>query len=195
MDLDTQFYPFAYHKGKVTTFKRGTEFARSYFGGPADFKVKGIEHGPKKLHHIASILNSDVGLDVHGHGGFLPFYYGMCFDGCELEYSCSYMGYITINKMEPVESIDDWPYDDYPRYLPYFPLEVDEQSEVSNEQIIERLCQYVDEVSDDTFVFVVPSNPELGFSMWGPSGDAEGVELIFLFDTKTGTVRIHNVCS
>lgn len=197
MELDNHIYPFIYYKGKARILTRCEEFASSYFGGPGDIKIKGLPHGPKKLHHIATIVNSDTGLDTFDFGVSLPFYYGMSFDGCKLEYQCSYRGYIDITQIEPENSCDDWPYENYPIHLPYFPLcvekAIDITPEEANYQLSGTLHGY--EILDEELVLIVPPNPRLGMSLWGPHGDAEGIELVFIFNTKTGAMKVQNSCS
>ncbi|TQV75233.1 hypothetical protein FLL45_09870 [Aliikangiella marina] len=191
MDIFELKYPFAYFQGTLTSFCRGDEYTLSYFGGPSLKKIRGLNYGPRGLHHIATINGSDIGLSQFGISS-VPFYFGMCFDGCELEYSTHYSGDVNIEKMDPVESSSSWPYPSYPDYLPYFPLTVESTSVISKNEFSERVWM---ELSEDELVFVVPTNPELNFSMWGPDGDAEGVELRFVYNPSKEYMKVNADCS
>lgn len=195
MDLNTQIYPFAYYKGKLITFNQADEFTVSYFGGPGDLQVGGTKHGPRKIHHIATLNYTDLNADYFDFGSSLPFYYGMCFDGCELEYFYTDSSKLKITDMEPTKSNDDWPYEGFPNHLPYFPLYVNEIKSISEKEALDKFSQYVDTISDVELIFIVPPNPKLGVSMWGPTGDAEGVKLVFVYNIKSKKMRVHNVCS
>jgi hypothetical protein len=191
MEIFESKYPLAYYQGKLKTFRRGNEYTLSYFGGPKQSRISGLSHGPRSLHHIATVNGRDLGLSKFGIST-VPFYYGMCFDGCEIEYTTHYSGDVKIEKMEPNESSTNWPYPSYPEFLPYFPLELDSTYDVSKEQFKERVWADLD---DDEMVFVVPTNPDLNFSMWGPDGDASGVELLFFYNPSKEYMRAQNACS
>lgn len=183
-------YPFAYFQGTLTSFCRGDEYTLSYFGGPSLKKIRGLNYGPRDLHHIATINGSYLGLSSYGIST-VPFYFGICFDGCELEYSTHYSGDIKVEKIDPAQSSSDWPYSSYPEHLPYFPLKVDSTVELPKSEFMERVWM---ELSDDELVFVVPTNPDLDFSMWGPDGDAEGVEFVFVFNPEKEYMRTSLSC-
>lgn len=195
MGLNSKFYPFAYYKSKVITFKQAEEFTVSYFGGPGDMQIIGTDHGPRKIHHVATLNYTDLNADYLDFGSSLHFYYGMCFDGCELEYQYSDTGKLKITDMEPTTSSDDWPYEGFPNQLPYFPMCINEINSISENDAMDKFSQYVDVISDEELVLIVPPNPKLGISMWGPMGDLEGVELVFVFNIKSKKMRAHNVCS
>ncbi len=177
------------------SFKISDRFGPNFFGGPGQYIFKGQEFGPKKLHHIASLSINDVGLNKYDFGSIIPLYYGMCYDGCELKYKFNLYNKITIEHISPKQSSSNWPYEDYPNYLPYYPLCIDKTYDVSNEIFLERVCQSICEIPEQAMIIVIPPNPTLGVSMWGADGDAEEIELVFIFDTDRGVIQTSNVCS
>lgn len=195
MNLDSHPYPFVYFRGKATTFTRSNRFEFSYFGGPGDFFIDGPDYGPSHVHHILTLWNTHTGIQGYDFGVTVPFFYGMCFEGCDLEYRRSAHAAIEITKIDPMESTEGSPYPGYPPLLPYIPLTVEESIEMPLEQFSESVMQGIDSLADDILVAVVPPNPLIGVSMWGPSGDHETVQVIFLYDTKKGTTVAYNACT
>ncbi len=143
-------YPYAYYRGKVVIFTRSEQFETSYFGGPGDDCIDGKDYGPSHIHHIARIANQALGIEGYGFGFAVPFYYGMCFDGCSLRYKRTAASAIEITEIVPSESSDDWPYPGFPPLLPYFPLKVEESKEFSFEEFSETVMQGAEVEDDDT---------------------------------------------
>lgn len=195
MNLGSHFYPFSYYKGLATTFTRSNRFESSYFGGPCDFYVDGIEYGPSHVHHIATISNRDLGIEGYNLGNRSPFIYGMCFDGCSLSYKRTAHSAIEITSIEPNQSSDGWPYNGYPPLLPYLQLRVEERQEMPLAEFSEAVMQRIDSLEENQLILVVPPNPLMEASLWGPSGDREEVQIIFIYNTETGVIKAHNVCS
>lgn len=195
MNLEGYPYPFSYHKGKVTAFTKSDQYEVSYFGGPGDFEVTGLKHGPRPLHHIATIATRDLGVEKTGLGFSIPFYYGMRFDGGSVNYKNSAYSEIEVTAMSPSESSDDWPCPGFPDLLPYIPLKVGACEEMDVEEFSEYVMQGVDPTNEDVLILVVPPNPRMGVSMWGPAGDAEEVQIIFNCDVAKGTVEAYNACT
>lgn len=98
-----------------------------------------------------------------------------------------------ITEMEPTASSSDWPYPEYPAYLPYFPLRLQRRSECSFQEFAQLSCQPLETVASEVII-LVPASPVLGVSMWGPSGDSEGVQVVFRCDLAKGTVETYNQC-
>ena len=202
MNLDSEHYPFLYFRGQVTTFKRSEQTSKSYFGGPGKASVQGIQYGPQPLHHIATISTAHLGLSDSKFGDTIPFYYGMCFGGCELTYklpvytmAVACAPTIKITKLHPTESSKAWPYEDYPRLLPYLPLEIKKRITMPLQTFSNSVMQGIDDLSDDELILVVPPNPMMGVTLWGPDGDAEEVQIIFRYNSKTGTLVAQNACT
>lgn len=192
MDIFEHDFPLVIYNGEAIFFERSDKFTSSYFGGPGMFRVSGTSHGPRKLHHIATLTISDLNFDSFNFGSCVPFYYGICFDGCEMEYSFDIGEKLVLKSIDPSKSSADWPYEDYPSHLPYFPLKVASRKPVSQLEATERL--QLEQISNENIYLIVPVNPYLNMSLWGPDGDLEGVEIVFDFDTKSGLVKVRNVC-
>jgi hypothetical protein len=118
----------------------------------------------------------------------------MTFDGCSMEYKTNWRA-IEITKMEPTVSSDEWPYPDYPVHLSYVPLEVKGNRECSLKEFSDSVMQGIDRTSDSEVIVIVPPNPDLRMSIWGPSGDLNDVQIIFRYDSATGITKAYNACT
>jgi len=193
MQPDDLLWPVAFHKDHAYFLERSEKRAGSCLGGPLGRSVRGIKHGPMPLHHIAT-LNGDCVeplWQVIG-GGTLPLLYGMCFDACILKYSYTATN-IELLEMKPKRSASEWPYSDYARYLPYFPLRLGRKVQCSLEEFSEVSCQQLD-VAPSVLVVIVPPSTVLGMSLWGPSGDGEGTQIVFHCDISKRIVSAYNQC-
>ncbi len=195
MKLSSHPYPFSYYKGLATTFTRSDRFESSYFGGPCDFYIDGIEFGPSHVHHIATISNNDLGIHNYDLGFKSPFIYGMCFDGCALSYKRTANSAIEITSIEPSQSTDGWPYNGYPPLLPYLQLRVEERQKMPLTEFSEAVMQGIDSLEEHELILIVPTNPLMEASLWGPSGDKEEVQIIYIYNTETGVIEAYNACS
>jgi hypothetical protein len=187
---------FAYCDGTLISFERAYKFSASEFGGPLDAKLSGIEHGPKPLHRIAQLAAMDLRPKIVGGGERtklfnLPLIYGMCFDGCNIDYHVDIKGNIEIRKMRPTESSDDWPYRNYPPLLPYFPLRVGETRSCSYAEFAEPFCNMPEQQTTE-LVVAVPTPATLGISLWGRY--ASEVTIVFECDLAERMVYAFNVC-
>jgi len=124
----------------------------------------------------------------------LIFQFGLTFDGCCLKYKTGYRK-LKIVHMEPMTSSDDWPYTHYPVLLPYIPLETKESRECSLSEFSDSVMQGIDNVGELEVIVVVPPNPELGMSIWGPSGDANDVQMVFRHDPASGITEAYSACT
>jgi hypothetical protein len=195
MSLRTKNFPYAYYRGKVFRFAASKQTRFSFFGGPARHLVGGVEHGPHPLHHVMTIWNRDLDIPGYDFGNEVPLLYGLCFDGCRLEYKRTATRAIELTKLTPASSSDDWPYPYYPLLLPYVPLEVEESQACSLDEFSSSVMQGVKSVNDSEVLVVVPPNPEIGMSIWGLDGDADDVQIIFRYDTQTGVTKAYNACT
>jgi hypothetical protein len=187
MDLDDAQYPYSYFRGRATTFTRSDLTRQSYFGGPGQFTLKGKPHGPLPLHHLATISVADLGIQDSRFGSMIPFYHGVCFECCRLDYklpvhniSVASAPYLEVTGIDPSESSDDWPYAGYPKLLPYIPLKVQETMAMDLETFSDSVMQGIEDLNDDDLVFVIPPNPGMGVSLWGPDGDRANVQFIWI---------------
>jgi hypothetical protein len=194
MSLGSENYPYVFFKGRVTTFRPGNRFGPHYFGGPYNDIIEGIEYGPRPLHHLVSIGNSE--LEIPNQLGFsLPFYYGMCYEGCRIEYKRTRLSVFEVTKLDPRESSEECPYPLYPIYLPYVPLEVNERRECAARELSDSVYQGIKDVTESEVVVVIPGNPELRVSLWGHDGDSHGIQIVFRHDIQNGITKGYSTCT
>jgi hypothetical protein len=185
----------AFYHNATYALVRAVNPYSAIFGGPPEYSVAGKSYGPCRLHHIASLgcsfLQGALGRsDLFAN---VPLVYGMCYDGCRLRYQYGY-GKITILELNPRKSSEGWPYPDYPAILPYCPLALGERKKMPWRKFIGRFPNMPDQQPTE-LVVVVPPPMTLGVSLWGPTGDAEGVAIVFECDLETQQVSAYNVCS
>ena len=187
-------YPAAFYGGHAHFYERDVRYSPSYFGGPTSIRFSGLRHGPKRLHHIVT-LNWDAIPGVEDHGfSDISLFYGMCYSGCTMSYQMTESLRFRLLELQPRKSSADWPYSKYPDLLPYVPLRLARRVGCSPERFREFLIQR-GEINSKEVVVVIPPMFDLGMSLWGPSGDAEGVQVVFHLDLETRTVRAYNECT
>jgi hypothetical protein len=193
---DDLLYPAIFHAGKAYFLERSTKRQASYFGGPIDPAVAftGVQHGSRRLHHILKIDGDCFQPMWHVPGGHhLHLVYGMCFGGGNITYR-SKLYEIEVLEMNPAESSEDFPYHCYPDLLPYLPMRLQACVDCTLEEFSQVSCQPLELISSEAIV-IVPPSPVLGMSLWGPSGDAEGVQIVFrCMIERHGIVMAANQC-
>lgn len=163
----------------------------SYFGGPGyDMVIEGPRYGPRRVHHILTLSHGAHGIRATGFK--TSFYYGLCFDGCRLEWQRKATAAIQITRIEPRKSARDFPYFGYPDLLPYFPLETKHQSAASADDIKQAIYNTSWNIDSSKVYVIAHSHPELGIALLTPESD---VDLVFEYDTSTGRIRATNQCS
>ncbi|HVK57701.1 MAG TPA: hypothetical protein VM735_02890 [Candidatus Kapabacteria bacterium] len=190
MHPDDLLYPAIWFRGIGYFLRRADRHTGSYFGGPFEGDITGVPYGASPLHHIAQIRGAACPPLT-----LPPLIYGICYDGCEMRYREAKHGEIDILEMEPKRPSIDWPYPNYPPHLPYFPLELEREQTCSLKEFSELSCQPPFDALDREALIVVPPSPVLGFSIWGPSGDMECVQIVFRYDTKTQIISAMNQCA
>ena len=85
-------------------------------------------------------------------------------------------------------------YTPYPDLLPYVPLRLARRVRCTAEQFRELLLQQ-GEVKAEEVTIIIPPMFDLGLSLWGHSGDAEGVQIVFQLDVEKRRVRVYNECT
>lgn len=183
MKPEDLIYPAVFFQGNVYFLEHANRITSSRFGGPVDYDVTGIKHGPRKLHHFLTLQGDSFEPLWNTPGVFvMQLPYAMCFGGGDMTYVHSYTG-VTIEEMSQATSSEDWPYPDYPAMLPYFPLRLKERVESTLDEFTAPFALNLEASSSDAVV-IVPPSPVLGMSLWGPSGDAEGVLVVFVVRMK-----------
>ncbi len=163
-------------------------------GSAGRLQFSGIVHGPRHLHHIATLASDAFpDIDLRGLMG-LSLFYGMCFSYCSMSYRVTGTNRYALMELEPTESSKDWPYPDYPDLVPSIPLRLARRIPCSRDRFDDLLAQPITFEADELIV-VVPPISDLGMSLWGDDGDAEGLQIIFKYDLRARIVRAYNVCS
>jgi hypothetical protein len=183
---------FAYCDGTAYSFERGQKHSDSVFGGPLEAQLSGIEHGPKPLHMIARLGYHDLPVLRGHHLWDIPLIYGMCYDGCRIEYRVG-TGGVELRKLRPTQSTDDWPYLHFPLLLPYVPLQIGATRPSSYAEFAEAFTNMPEE-QPSALVVAVPPPATVGVSLWG-SGDQENVTILFECDLAEKIVYASNLCS
>lgn len=184
-----------YYGGNLYRFRKSRKHEFSWFGGPCEKYPSGIEHGPQPLHHVATLWRHHLPFLLEQYIPELPLFYGFCFDGCRLRYRVGDNEQsVTLLELEPTESAEDFPYQNYPGMFPYYPVAPLKPEPVSKETFLEMLHQPL-EISSGDLMVLVPSQFTLGISLWGPNGDAEEVQVVFRIKTKERTVEGFNLCT
>ena len=180
--------------GKTFSFVRSNRDAGSTYGGRLDEKVSGCTFGPRRLHKLGQLTASSIsGLSSPRNVFGLPLVYGFHFDGCLLKYGFG-ANTVEVLSISPAQSSEDWPYINYPPLLPRLPIEALPPRIEQWRQFSERFPNLPTTQSAD-LIAVAPPVFTIGHSMWGPSGDHEGVSVVFECDLGQQIVTSYNVCS
>ena len=192
MQPDDLIFPAAYCDSVAYYFERSDCWSASYFGGPSDFAIRGPEGKTSRIHHISSFTARD--LPIGRFGLQLPLFYGIQHSGCRIRYRVTSSNEFELIELVPPQPAKRFPYPEYPSLLPYIPLRVAREIRCGLEEFAGVLCQQAKSIEPSTLLIAVPASPVLGVSLWGPTGDAECVQMIFECDISTGTVRAFNQC-
>jgi hypothetical protein len=192
----------AYHREHLYEYDISDRHTGCTFGGPCSSPIYGDIRNVEYLHQVAMIAGTQRPDYASKYLQNLPLLYGIRFSGCDLSYrlvsgtlphdrrEILYRG-IEILELSPDEPDDDWPYPNYPIYLPYWPIEVK----------VSRPChwkEFAEEIFDarenppSQLIFAMSPPTNLGISLWGLDGDMEGVQIIWEVDTDTNHVLVTN---
>jgi hypothetical protein len=116
----------------------------------------------------------------------------MCYGSGQLTYRFKYSDVSIL--VSPGAFTKDWPYRDYPPILPYVPLAVSKRKKQSWRQFAADFPNMKEDQPSD-LVVVVPPPATIGVSLWGLTGDSEGVAIVFECDLETQKVTAYNVCT
>lgn len=183
-----------HHAGLTTPFVQSTAHSLCWFGGPLEAEVVG-EDLARPLHQIATLHLSLF----NGHGAprnvyQLPLVHGLFYDSGSLRYDFKGFHSVRITPGLLGEPTPNWPYRGYPELLPFVPLEPNAPLRETWEAFSTR-APNLPHKQPSEMVVLVPPPATIGFSMWGRSGDAEGVTLVFECDLENQVVMTYNVCS
>jgi hypothetical protein len=179
---------YAFHDQKLYIFERAERRSHSYFGGPLPGEIVGEPFGPKPLHQIACLSGWHIAALNRNHLHTLPLIHGMCFSGCQLSYRIHYGHKVEILKIKPAQSLEDWPYANFPPLLPYVPLRLeDTPRSASYDDFARRFPNMPSEPAE--LMVAVPAPATIGLSLLGDSGDWDDVTIIFECDLKKQEVK------
>lgn len=187
-------FPVAYYRGMAYFFRPTDRYSPTYFGGPSEVRFTTVPHGPLPLHHVLTLAGAVIPALEEFYVFSLPLFYGLRYDGCSLTYRMPERSVCKITKLQPRRSSDDFPYREYPVLLPYLPLRLARRTRCTAEQFAGFSYQGLN-IKTKTMAVIVPPLFLGGVSIWGPIGDAEGVQMIFECDFETQTVRASNQCT
>lgn len=181
-----------HHAGWTTAFVQANATTASSFGGAINRRLSGAPFGPRRLHQLGFVAFADLKPSVSTPVDGLPLIYGLNFDGCDLSYRVA-RDAVDIEFIRPNRSSNDWPYEGYPSELPLVPL-VAKTARRQTWEDFGELVPNLNEYETGGVTVIVPPPTNLGLSLWGPAGDAEGVTIVFQYSPVVGRVRAFNVC-
>lgn len=182
-----------YYKEKSWSLIPGGVDARSFFGGPHSVHVESIvELESSIVHHIATINLPKFGVGNPRFGFTLPLFYGICHEGCEIEYRKTATAAVEFTSLDPEEADEGYPYHGYPAVIPYFELGIAESKNFAPSHLEDRLRNTGWSIRADCLYAIVMQHPAVGHCLFEPGAD---VEMVFEYDPETGHVRGTNQCS
>lgn len=111
-----------YANGRKFIVNRSNSRSASWFGGPgSDEVIEGLRVGPRRLHHILTLNHGEFGIQSLRFGFKASFYYGLCFEDCELEWQRTATSAIRITSLDPRKSGKEWPLLWLSRHFAVFP--------------------------------------------------------------------------
>jgi hypothetical protein len=182
-----------FNNGMLYELERSARHESSYFGGPPEVLIEGMPRRSRPLHHIVTLWNYHIDLKSVRFGMRTPCFYGLRYEGCELAYQRTGTAAINITSLKPRQPGDDYPYAGYPDLLPYVPLRLATKVECTAEQLSGRLYNTGWRCQPSKVYVVVPNPPDIGFTVWGPSGN--DVAIVFEYDPEIGVMRACNQCT
>lgn len=167
--------------------------ARHRAGGRTQVPLVGVPRGSRPLQRLLELGDELPFVDESSCGGRLELLYGFCYSGCRLTYSFTDQ-LIQMLELEPAAGESDWPYPGFPDVLPEVPLEVDQRLPWDSRRVAREFLDGAP-LGGDQALIVVPALRLAGVPLWDPEGEAEGVEVLFLWEKKSGRVVAWNRCS
>lgn len=191
----TNFRPIAeiYHRGKIWSLVPGGADSHSYFGGPhTDHVESSVDLDSAIIHHIATINLPKFGVGNPRFGFSVPLFYGVCHEGCTIEYHKITPAAVEITSLEPAEADEGYPYHGYPAVIPFYELGIGETQDCKPSDLEDRLANTGWPIRADCLYVIVKQHPAVGHSLFEPGSN---VEIVFEYDPEAGTVRGTNQCS
>ena len=192
----TTFHPMpetlivVHTRGCTYHFEPSQQNSESIYGGPLEPSLIGMAAGPAPLHHIATL--SAMQLPMLGSTS-LPLLYGFQYSGCEMRYQYSAQA-VDVQSLDPSESTEDWPYEDYPAQLPRLALKLAKTQAETWQEFSARYPNLAARQPAE-LVAIIPPALTIGQSLWGEDGDAEEVCVVCECELSQHSVHTYNICS
>ncbi len=166
------------------------------FGGPLDLTVRGFPRNRRPLHRLLTLDLRDSRLSISlPNTDSLPLLYGFAYDGCLLDYQVASDAEVRITDVSPRVPSQEWPYRGYPDHFGARRVALGERQRISRRMVTRLTWQGLDDEAADQLVVVVRPSASFGVSLWGESGDAEEVEVVFCVEPEAGRVSASNQCT
>jgi hypothetical protein len=185
---------YAFHNNTLYKFERADRRTASWFGGPLRAEFSGQSFGPKPLHQIASVGCLHLPALSPTYIFELPLIFGMHYGGCELLYRLEEGRRVEVLRIEPVSSLDDWPYPNFPPLLPFVPLRLEDTPRAESYDEFARRFPNMPWPQPTELVCAVPPPATIGLSLW-EDGDLNDVTIVFECDLKKKEVRSYTATS
>lgn len=199
-------FPWAWYRDQLVVLQPTLDTSLpNQFGGTRNASWTGLSKGCKP--HLVLDLNPATlpfplprGSPVFQR---LPLYHPLkASDGPEMLYRAESNGLLVATKSPAAKRADrDWPYPDYPAFLPPRGLAIEGPFPVPFVALFplggDRVFSVQDLPEDaDKFliVFVQACEAGLGVSLLGPDAESEGAQIVFFINPETGTVWTYNQC-
>lgn len=203
MNPDPFLWPVVFTGSTAVYFEPTTHLGSAYFGGPLEQEFDGLSFGPEPLHRIFTFSPAGMpqpkGNNLQGR---MSLFFGMRYQSCQLVYDVEVAGAVnaqvindwdrktSVTAMRPTASNPNWPYQSYPVLLPYVRMKERERTEMAPEEFAEQHIQGgLPELTAADMCIVVPPVSAFGVSMWGPTGDDAGSQIVFRYGYRTNEIR------
>lgn len=183
-----------FHDGQHHVLESGGADGGSRFGGAI---VRPLDEGKVTaaavLHNIVTIGPADsAAMRLDEFGGGMSLVAPMRHDGTWLEYE--HGATLVVRRVSELVTDGSWPYPGFPDEVPELPLQLVESRPSTREQFSQLAPNLEMDERIDLFV-LLPTPCDIGFSLWGPEGDAEEVALAWFCEAQSGLIRVCNLCT
>jgi hypothetical protein len=169
---------------------------RHTFGGPLELLVRGFPKNRRPLHRFLTLDLRDPRFGVSlPNAQSLPLLYGFVYDACVLDYQIVSDAEVRIIELTPSRPSKHWPYANYPDHFSAKPVAFGRRRPIRRAALARLTWQGLNDEAADQLVVVVRPGDQFGVSLWGESGDAEEVEVVFRVGPESGRVSVSNECT
>ena len=167
---DTHSVIEVFFKGKKWSLGLTGKESRCYFGGPISDHVETKINLKKAALHNLGTLNLPKFNAGFKFGFSLPLLYGICHEGCEIEYKKTATSALEITQLEPKKAEAGYPY--HPLMLPYYELGIVKETEIEDEILNDALYNTGWDPDKNKLYAIVKQHPHIGHCLFEPGGGA-----------------------